>query len=581
MRWFPGGFYGVERAFCLVACAGLQTATLGLADTPSVKSGEPTTFNRHVAPILFKQCAPCHRPGQTAPFSLLTFADARKRADQIAEVTRNRLMPPWLAESGHVTYANERHLADAEIERFQAWIRDGLLEGEAADLPPIPVFSGEWELGQPDLVVKLGEAFELPAGGKDVYRNFVVPIPGELRRFVRGVEFAPGTNRVIHHAFINLDASRVSRRMASGNPSGFDGMVLPETAHMPEGQLLSWQPGRHAAWAAGGLSWTLEPGQDLVLQLHLRPSGKPELVRPSVGFYFTNQAASNLPFRLNLTQLQIQIPAGADAHHVGNEFQLPVDVTMLGLLPHLHYLGKSVTATATFPNGEEHTLLRIPRWNFDWQSDYALAKPVLLPAGTVLKMDFVYDNSASNPANPNHPPKPVVYGSQTSDEMAELWMQVQAGSLADRNRLAGALNAKLLQDSLDYNSLVVRQDPRNAEAHTRIAKALVVRGNDLQAMEHLKEALRAKPDHDKAYYEIGAILLRQNRLEPAEKSFRAVLRFNPNDYQAYGSLGVVYLRQRRWEDAEKALLSALEIHPGDDIAKKNLEVVQRTKLAPP
>lgn len=579
-RWVPRD--RITLSAFAVGCWGLVTgANLSAPTAHAAGPNTAVTFNRDIAPIVFAQCSPCHHPGQTSPFNLLTYDDVKKRVDQIVEVTKTGVMPPWHAERGEFAFANERRLAPREIRLISEWARSGAPQGEAQHLPPAPTWQGEWELGTPDYIAELPQAFELGAEGRDVYRNFVIPLTGLGRRFVRAVEFRPGTNRVIHHAFINLDGSRVSRRMATGNPPGFDGMVLPETTRMPEGQLLSWQPGRRPSGSAGGLAWTLEPESDLVIQLHLRPSGKKEQVRPRVGFYFADQPATLLPFRVNLSQLHIDLPPGDADHHVKNEFTLPVDVRVLGVLPHLHYLGKTILGQAVLPSGETKELLRISRWNFDWQTDYAYRDPVFLPRGTVLKMDFSYDNSTNNPANPNQPPKRVVYGSQTSDEMAELWLQLLPTSAADRDQLGSVFGAKLAKDSLDYNEFVIRQNPADAVARTRVAKALVASGQDGIALEHLKQAIRSKPDHDKAYYEIGAILLRQGRLEASEKSFLAVLRFNPDDYQAYGSLGIVYMRQGRLDEAERSLTQALSIHPGDTVAKKNLEAVIKARTGTP
>lgn len=191
-------------------------------------------LHRDIAPIFLKHCVTCHQPGQSAPFSLFSYAEAKKRAKQIAEVTANRYMPPWLPEHGYGEFANDRSLTSGQIERIQQWDVQGVVEGRSEDLPPLPKWSEEWQLGRPDLVIQLPEVYELQSDGKDVYRNFVVPIPTEAKRYVKGVEFKPGNYKVVHHAFINIDNTRHSRRLAEKEaPQGFDGMELPETAHMP------------------------------------------------------------------------------------------------------------------------------------------------------------------------------------------------------------------------------------------------------------------------------------------------------------------------------------------------------------
>src|SRR5882762_694863 len=261
----------------------------------------PVTFSRDVAPIMFQKCAGCHRPGQSAPFALLTYEEIKKHARQIAEVTQRRYMPPWLPEPGYGEFALDRRLSADQIAIFQRWVAEGAVEGNQADLPPLPRFPEGWQLGVPDLVVALPQVYTLSAEGKDVYRNFVLPIPVATLQYVKGVEFLPGNARVIHHAFIDVDETRQSRRLAERqSPPGFDGMELPDSAVMPGGQFLGWQPGKTPNCSSAGLSWVLRTNTDLVLQLHMHPSGKPELVLPAVGFYFTDQPPTNMPFRLAL-----------------------------------------------------------------------------------------------------------------------------------------------------------------------------------------------------------------------------------------------------------------------------------------
>src|SRR5438094_28628 len=249
--------------------------------TSVAKSEGPVSFSRAVAPIVFQKCAGCHRPGQSAPFALLTYQEVYKHARQIAEVTQRRYMPPWLPEPGYGEFAFDRRLSVDQIETIQQWVADGAIEGDPTDLPPQPQFPERWQLGWPDLVLTLPQAHTLPAEGKDVYRNFVVPIPVPTLKYVKGVEFLPGNARVVHHAFIDVDETGQSRRLAEReNPPGFDGMELPDSAVMPGGQLLGWQPGKAAYFSPRGLSWVLRPNTDLVLQLHMHPSGKPEILQP-------------------------------------------------------------------------------------------------------------------------------------------------------------------------------------------------------------------------------------------------------------------------------------------------------------
>src|SRR5207247_276940 len=247
-------------------------------------------FHRDIAPLIFERCARCHRAGQSAPFTLVSYSDVKKHLRQIAEVTEKRYMPPWLPEPGYGDFSDVRSLTVDQLGVIQQWIAEGAIEGNPADLPQTPKWPEGWQLGEPDLIVRMPQAYTLAAEGKDVYRNVVLPIPVQARRYVSAVEFQPGNPRVVHHAFINVDQTWQSRRLAEKqNPPGFDGMQLPETAIMVAGQMLGWQPGKRPEASGDGLSWPLEKNTDLVLQLHLHPSGKPEAVQCAVGVYFTDQ----------------------------------------------------------------------------------------------------------------------------------------------------------------------------------------------------------------------------------------------------------------------------------------------------
>jgi len=273
----------------------------------------PVTFTRDVAPILHARCASCHRPDGAAPFSLLTYDDASRRAALIATVTKQRYMPPWKPEPGYGDFTGARVLTDREIDVIDRWVRAGVVEGDAADLPDPPRWNGGWQLGTPDLIVTLPE-YTLRAGGADVFRNFVVAVPVAFARRVRGVEFRPGS-RAVHHANIRLDRTPASRRLDENDPApGYEGVIL-RSADYPDGYFLGWTPGQVAPLAPAGLAWTLEPGSDLVVQLHLRPSGKPEHMQPAVGLYFTDEAQTRSPAILR-RQGFLAVPHGprADRH---------------------------------------------------------------------------------------------------------------------------------------------------------------------------------------------------------------------------------------------------------------------------
>ncbi|MBI3869510.1 MAG: tetratricopeptide repeat protein [Verrucomicrobia bacterium] len=536
------------------------------------------TFNKDVAPVVFERCAYCHRPGQSAPFSLLTYADVKKRSKQIAEVTASRLMPPWLPDPGYGDFSEARSLSADQLGVLQRWIAEGAVEGDPANPPSPPQWSGGWRLGNPDLVVTLPQPYSLAAEGKDVYRNVVIPISLPGHRFVKGVEFLPGNARVMHHAFINVDETRQSRRLAEKQtPPGFDGMELPESAVMPGGQLLGWQPGKAPHFASDGLSWLLKTNMDLVVQMHLHPSGKPETVQPSIGLYFTDQAPTNVPFRIKLARFDFEIPAGEARHVVEESYTLPVEVSLIGVLPHAHYLGKDLQAYALLPGGEKRWLLWIKDWDFNWQGDYKYAQPVGLPAGARLVMRYTYDNSANNPRNPSRPPKLVRHGLETTDEMAGLVFQAVARNATERSTLAKDYGGYFVRVSMDYYRFLLRLNDQDAAAHLKLGRALASMGSIAEGLPHLLSAVRLNPTDDKGHYELGYVYLLQNRMSEAEEEFQTVIRLNPDDGQAHGNLGYIRLRTGRMAEARASLETAVRLNPDDRIAQQNLARLKGAK----
>jgi len=481
-------------------------------------------------------------------------------------------------------FKQHRRLTASRIEKKKSlndsdiWVAEGAVEGTPTDLPAMPKWNEDWQLGTPDLVVQLPQAYNLRPEGKDVYRNFVFPIPVSQQKYVKGVEFRPGNWKVVHHAFINIDATRYSRRKAEKeNPPGFDGMSLPETASMPGGQTMSWQPGKVPSFSPPGLAWTLAPDSDFVLQVHLHPTGKPEVAQPSIALYFTDQAPTNAAFRLNLNPLTLDIPAGVKGYSVEDKYILPIDVELIGTLPHAHYLAKRMEGHAQLPDGTIKDLLLIKDWDFNWQGDYRYAKPVALPKGTTLSMRFTYDNSRDNVRNPNQPPKRVRYGLQTTDEMAELWFQVLPRNPAERNLLGADFAKHLAHSTIDYNEFVLKENPADFEAHTRAGRAQLFLQQFPQAVVHLQAAVKANPNYDRAWYELGFFYLGIERLSEAQQAFEQVVRLNPDDYQAEGSLGTIFLKRGDLNRAEAHFRSALKINPQDAIARRNLNIVMGAK----
>lgn len=399
-------------------------------------AADEVTFNKHVAPILWKNCAGCHRPGEVGPFSLLEYKDAAKRAEFLRDITASRRMPPWKPEPGYGEFRDARRLSDDEIQTIARWVASGAREGDPKDLPALPRFPEGWQLGEPDLVLKMPEPFTIPADGRDIHRCFVIPIPIDSDRTVAAFEFRPGNSRVVHHSILYLDSTGAARRKdrADGKP-GYGTFGSPGI--VPTGGLGAWAPGVRPYWLPDGVGKFLKKGSDLVLQIHYHPSGKEEKDQSMVGLFFTKKPAEKVVVGLATATRGLYIPAGAKRHVVTAENEpLPVDVQALAISPHMHLLGKEIKVTATQPDGKVVPLIWIKDWDFNWQGTYPYARPVRLPRGSVIKMEAVFDNSADNPRNPTHPPRVVTWGEQTTDEMCLCSVQLITDSRDDLKKVA-------------------------------------------------------------------------------------------------------------------------------------------------
>lgn len=484
-------------------------------------------------------------------------------------------MPPWLPDDQGPALAEDRRLSASEETVLLRWLKGTQPEGEAADLPPAPVWPTGWTLGEPDWVVTLPTPYTLVAEGRDLYQNFVMPINLPTNRFVRGVEFRPGNRRVVHHAFIYLDPTSESRRLAASSKSGaIPGMTASTSARMPEGQFLSFQPGKTPHFPTDGTQWLLRTNTDLVLQVHLNPSGKPEPVQPSVGFFFSDKPASRPPSKIVLTTLNLDIPPGEARFVVEDSFELPVSVELTAVLPHAHSIAREITGDAVLPDGTTRSLLHIPRWDFRWQGDYTYAQPVALPAGARLRMRFVYDNSTNNLANPNLPPKPIHYGPQSTDEMAELWFQLRTESTEASRRLQEAYARKTQRVFLEWSEAQLSRDPTNVEARMTLASLLTDQRQYAAALDHLQTVVKQAPQNAEPRYLAGVIYLQLNRLAQARSAFSEAARLKPDDFRAVGNLGVVYLRLGNTAQAAAQFRRALALNPDDAFARENLTLIE-------
>jgi hypothetical protein len=582
----PGKFWIIAGA-TLVAIGAAAWGLASLHKKPEKRKAEPPyvsrpphslTFNKDIAPIVFEHCAVCHRPGQAGPFPLLTYENVKKRAEQIVRVTESRYMPPWLPEPGYGDFVGERRLSNNDLGLLRQWASEGAAEGQASDLPPAPNWSGDWILGKPDLVLELTNSYTLAAGGKDVYRNFVLPVPIDQTRYVRGFEFQPTNPKIVHHNFILLDAGRESRKLdgRDGAP-GFPGMSLPEGVDVPEGHFLGWQPGRLPRFDPDDMAWILPEKSDLVLQMHLRPSGKPEPVGCRVGLYFTDRPPTRNCFRLGLVSMMMDIPPGEQNYTVEDEFELPVDSQVIGILPHAHYLCKRMEGFAILPDGTKKWLLLIKNWDFNWQGNYQYAAPITLPKGAKLTMRYTYDNSTNNLQNPNNPPKRVQYGPQSSDEMAELWFQLLPASPEGMKLLVDADAAKSRVDLIKYYEYQLQVDPNNADVHTKLGFIRFLQGDANEGIRHLRQAIALAPQNDTAHYKLGLIYRYQKRSADAKAEFEMAIRLNPGNYDAHGNLGIIYAEEGNLTLAEQHLRSALNINPNDPVARDLLTELLNAK----
>jgi Tfp pilus assembly protein PilF len=557
--------------------------------------GQPLTFTRDVAPIVFARCAGCHRPGGGAPFALLTYHDVRQRARTIVEVTGKRYMPPWLPAPGHGEFAGERRLADAEIEILRRWVEQGAVEGAASDLPAAPRADDGWQMGEPDLVVELPQPYTLPPSSGDVWRNFVIPVTIDRPVFVRTLELHPGGAGVIHHALVGVDATRASRRRDERDAEpGFAGMDMGD-AQAPDGHLLGWTPGMAPYPGVPGKAWRLDPGSDLVLQLHILPSGRAETIKPAVGLYLADAAGTAPPMsliRLDADHL-LDIPAGEANHTVTDTLTLPVDVEVLAVYPHAHYLATRIESRAALPDGSVRPLIKIDRWDFKWQDVYRYARPLHLPRGTVVSMAFTFDNSAENPRNPSHPPRRVVAGLKSTDEMAHLQLQVLARTAEDALRLREGMYrhaiAKRPDDAWAYYELgnvardlgdaaaaighyraALQRDGAHAAAHNNLGVLLVDEGDRRQGIAHFRAALDAEPDLADARFNLANALRSAGDLAGAAAQYREALRLDPGFGEASSNFGELLASQGRAREAIGYFERAIAARPDSAEAYNNL-----------
>ncbi|MBX9686300.1 MAG: cytochrome c [Candidatus Obscuribacterales bacterium] len=390
------------------------------------------TYAQDIASILNNKCVSCHQPGGSAPFSLASYQDLKKRLSTVDTVIAARYMPPWKPAIGYASFQDERFLSDADISSIREWIKQGGQSGDLSKLatPHLNEASKalEWRNGKPDLIIRMPQAFSVTADGPDIYRCFVFPLNFANDKFVSHVEFHPGNPKVLHHALFFLDTLGAARKKdAQDAEPGFSSFGGP--GFLPTGGLGGWAPGNSMLPLPDGISRLVRKNSDLVVQMHFHPSGKEEQVQAELGIYFSKTAPKKIIMPLTVRSRNIDIPAGDKSYKVKSTCRVPADFDLLQVTPHAHLLCREIKCSASTPEGVKIPLIWIKNWDFNWQEQYAYKTPVHLPEGSVVEAEFTYDNSEDNFRNPNHPPKRVKWGEQTGDEMALIFF----GGVVSRN----------------------------------------------------------------------------------------------------------------------------------------------------
>jgi tetratricopeptide (TPR) repeat protein len=542
--------------------AAIVLAGASVAGAHARAAEDAPTFARDVAPLVYSHCVECHQPGGSGPFSLITYDEVKRHAAQIAQVTATRYMPPWKAEPGYGgPFVGQDPLSADEIALLRRWADTGALEGDPAATPKPPALTSGWQLGTPDVVVTLPQPYTLQADGTDVFRVFVIPVPIDGPKFVRGLEFHPVNTRVVHHSNIRVDQTPASLKMDEADPEpGYRDIIL-RSAQYPDGHFLGWTPGQVAPLLPKGLAWRLNPGDDLVVEIHMQPDGKPEIVRPEIGLYFGTDPPDRLPVMLRLGDQRIDIPPGKPDYTIADSYTVPVDVQIEAVQPHAHYRAREIKGQVTLPDGTTKWLIYIKDWDFKWQHVYRLRQPYWVPKGSTISMHYLYDNSADNPHNPQLPPERVHWGQRSRDEMGDLWVQVLTRSDRDRDTLIASFRPKVLQeDAYGYESMI-QSEPDVPELHDDVALIYLELGQIAKGVEHFQASVAMRPDSAQGHFNLGTALTMAGRLEDSIAEYRKAIELQPDLATAHNNLGNVLFSLGRRDDAIRELQQAVRLDP--------------------
>lgn len=433
----------------------LQVLVLPLALLAADSNPPSPNFTRDIAPILFKNCTGCHRPGEIGPMSFTNYKEVRPWAKAIQGAVQNRKMPPWHADPHYGKFTNDSRLKDSEVAAIVAWAKSGAPEGNPKDLPALPKFAEGWQIGKPDAIYTIQE-FTLGSGGQDEQQTFYVDTNLKEDTWVEAVEIRPGNRKVVHHAHVWLESPKVAKSetpetpLATPKPKRVsytmregsrvfakpDAPVIDDGCNHPDGGmwpgsspselgsiLASFVPGKYPEEWPVGIAKRIPAGSRLKFTIHYsKTTGQEEKDATSVGLRFAKQSPTQELRRIDLHNTAFLIPANSDNHTVTACYVFKEDADVLSYLAHMHYRGKSMRFDAVYPDGRAETLLNIPQYDFEWQTKYLNSKPVRLPKGTLIRLTATFDNSPNNRYNPD-PAKVVRWGDNTVDEMMDGWFE--------------------------------------------------------------------------------------------------------------------------------------------------------------
>jgi hypothetical protein len=412
------------RVTSLVTMSALLSA--GAPQQPSGRdSGNEPTFTRDVAPILYSNCVTCHRAGEIAPMSLISYQETRPWARAIVKKVQDGVMPPWHADAPAGTFSNERRLTPAEKSVLERWADAGAPEGDPKDLPTRPSFADGWRIGQPDAVFAMAEDYNVPARGIVQYEHFYIPTNFTEAKWLKAIEARPGNRALVHHILVYyeapLDEPRTPpalqpNRDDSQTPRSARGERPPRDTGFPTRLLATYAPGTDPQVFPMGTALRLAPGGILHLQVHYTANGTAGSDRSKVGMIFVNEPPAEEIRVSQFLNARFTIPAGAVNHEVTTDLGFLQDVALRGLFPHTHVRGKRWSYTLELPDGTKTPLLSVPKYDFNWQTYYMFKEPILIPKGARIVSTAWYDNSAANKSNPD-PTTDVKWGDQTWEEM--------------------------------------------------------------------------------------------------------------------------------------------------------------------